>query len=90
VVRNCRTWPERLRGFSRLAIAHGYVEKNPADKSVLQNPKIRTNPTLPFSPEDMLRVLSASVDKVQKAHEERRNRWRRARGLVFLLRYAGL
>jgi|SRR5215468_2930466 len=36
------------------------------------------------------RILSASTDKVAKAREERKNRWRRARGLILFLRYTGL
>lgn len=38
---------ERLRSFFKFAMASGYTEQNPA--AAIRNPKIRPNPTLPFS-----------------------------------------
>ena len=43
---------ERLRSFFKFALANGYVQQNPA--AAIRNPKIRPNPTLPFSQEEML------------------------------------
>jgi len=79
---------ERLRGFFKFAVASGYVQQNPA--AVIRNPKIRPNPTLPFSQEEMLGILAEAGKKIADATPTAKNKARRLRALILLLRYAGL
>jgi integrase len=78
---------ERLKAFFKFAIRNGYVEKNPA--ATMSNPKIRPNPTLPFSPEEMVAILASAEQRIAES-DQGRNRWRRARALILFLRYTGL
>jgi integrase len=79
---------ERLRSFFKFAQANKYLEENPA--AAIRNPKVRQNPTLPFSHEEMLAVLAAAAKNITGASEQGRNRARRLRALVLFLRYTGL
>jgi site-specific recombinase XerD len=79
---------ERLRSFFKFAQANGYTEQNPA--ATIRNPKIRPNPTLPFSQEEMLAILAAAAKKIAEVRTEGKNRARRVRALVLFLRYTGL
>lgn len=79
---------ERLRSFFKFCQANGYVEQNPG--VAIRNPKIRQNPTLPFSHEEMLAILTASAKKITEVKAQGRNRARRLRALVLFLRYTGL
>jgi integrase len=93
IVRDFRaTWPdhnlsalkklERLRAFFRFCQDSDWIPDNPARK--LKNPKITAPPTLPFSKEQMVSVLSACHE-----YPDRQNAVR-VRALVLLLRYSGL
>lgn len=79
---------ERLRSFFRFALDRGYIQQNPA--AAIRNPKIRPNPTLPFSQEEMLRILEATAKKITAAKPVAKNKARRLRALILLLRYSGL
>src|SRR5580693_489665 len=79
---------ERLRGFFRFALDNGHITQNPA--AAIRNPKIRPNPTLPFSQEEMLRILEAAANKIATAKPVAKNKARRLRALILLLRYSGL
>ena len=79
---------ERLRSFFKFCQANGYIDQNPA--VAIRNPKIRQNPTLPFSHEEMLAILTASAKKITETKIQGKNRARRLRGLVLFLRYTGL
>jgi integrase/recombinase XerD len=79
---------ERLRSFFKFALANGYIQQNPA--AAIRNPKIRPNPTLPFSQEEMLRIFAAAGKKITEAKPPAKNKARRVRALILLLRYAGL
>ena len=79
---------ERLRSFFRFAVDGGHIPQNPA--AALRNPKIRPNPTLPFSQEEMLRILKAAAEKITAAKPAAKNKARRLRTLILLLRYSGL
>jgi len=79
---------ERLRSFFKFAMANGYADKNPA--AAIRNPKIRPNPTLPFSSEEMLAILGAGQKKIDEARPEATNRARRVCALALFLRYSGL
>ncbi|MGC1977401.1 MAG: tyrosine-type recombinase/integrase [Candidatus Sulfotelmatobacter sp.] len=79
---------ERLRSFFKFALANGHIQQNPA--AAIRNPKIRPNPTLPFSQEEMLRIFAAAGKKITDAKPPAKNKARRVRALILLLRYAGL
>jgi integrase/recombinase XerD len=79
---------ERLRAFFRFAQDREWVGKNPAAR--LRAPKVTLCPTLPYTGEEMLRILAA-IDKYKDAFPARgRQNALRLRGLVLLLRYSGL
>lgn len=79
---------ERLRAFCKFAVLNGYLEKNPAE--ALENPKIRPNPTLPFSPDEMLKILSTVAQRISEREGPAKVKAMRLRALVLLLRYTGL
>jgi site-specific recombinase XerD len=86
------TWPnknlaakkklEHLRAFFRFAYESNWMDSNPAAK--LKPPVITESPTLPFSKEEMGRILNACNE-----YPDKRNAIR-LRALVLLLRYSGL
>lgn len=79
---------ERLRAFFRFAQERDWVAKNPAAR--LKAPKVTLCPTLPYTSEDMLRILAA-IDEYKDLFPARgRENALRLRGLVLLLRYSGL
>jgi integrase/recombinase XerD len=73
---------ERLRTFYKFAIESEWITKNPALK--IKAPKSSVAPTLPYSHEELKRVLKACDD-----YPNARNAVR-LRALTLLLRYSGL
>jgi integrase/recombinase XerD len=73
---------ERLRAFFRFCTDSNWIADNPAKK--LKNPKITDSPTLPFSREQMTRILAACHDYPDRANAPR------VLALILLLRYSGL
>jgi integrase/recombinase XerD len=71
---------ERLRAFFRFCHTAGWVRSNPASQVKL--PQSDDRPTLPFSEEEMKRILGA-CDKY-------RGRRARVRAFVLVMRYSGL
>jgi integrase len=94
------TWPNRnlgalkkleyLRSFFRFVHDNGWMDDNPARK--LKSPKVSQRPTMPFTPEEMVRVLSACDRFGSEYQGERRAKEnaRRMRSLILLLRHSGL
>jgi integrase/recombinase XerD len=79
---------ERLRAFFRFAQQREWIARNPA--SVLRTPKVTLCPTMPFTPDEMLRILAATDRYRSKFPARGHENALRLRGLVLLLRYAGL
>jgi site-specific recombinase XerD len=79
---------ERLRAFCKFAVVNGYAARNPAQ--ALENPKILPNPTLPFSSEEMLRILATAAQYIAERAGQAKTRALRVRALALLLRYTGL
>jgi integrase/recombinase XerD len=92
------TWPntniaarkklEALRAFFRFCCDSGWVPGNPASK--IKPPKTSEPPTMPFSPQEVARILSAC-----NQYRGGRGQWgrvnaQRLRALVLLLRFSGL
>jgi len=79
---------ERLRAFFRFAQKRKWIPDNPA--SELKAPKITLCPTMPFTREEMVKILVA-IDEYRDEIDERGSQnARRLRGLVLLLRYSGM
>lgn len=79
---------ERLRAFFRFSIESGGLIVNPALK--LRAPQIKQRPTLPFTTDEMIRILAALDPFYDQIASSGRNSARRLRGLVLLLRYSGM
>lgn len=79
---------ERLRAFLRFAVDREWITKNPATK--MKSPRVTLCPTLPYTREEMLRIL-ASIDGYRDEFQTRgKENALRLRGLVLLLRYSGM
>lgn len=79
---------ERLRAFLRFAQKRRWIADNPA--SELKMPKITALPTLPFTHDEMVKILAAAEKYgTQSAHNARLNAVR-IRSIVLLMRYSGL
>jgi len=66
----------------------GWVQKNPA--SDLKPPKIAPCPTLPYSHEEVMRILAAVDHYRNEVCRHRVENARRIRGLILVLRFGGL
>lgn len=71
---------ERLRAFFRFCMHDDWIIKNPA--SAVKAPKVIDRPTLPFSNQEMKRILAA-CDRYQGNQD-------RLRAFVLVMRYSGL
>ena len=78
---------ERLRSFFRFAQDSGWVEEDPA--KLVRAPKVSLKPTLPFTREEMTRILRACGEYPRKNSLGYDNK-ARIRAFVLLLRYSGL
>lgn len=91
------TWPdapvsayknlERLRAFFRFCHQSAWTRTNPA--LAVKPPKVRPNPTLPFTDEEFERFLAACDEYPIKGIYNSGNR-KRLKAMVLLLRYSGL
>lgn len=79
---------ERLKAFFRACHIRGWIDKNPAVH--LRGPKIRPRPTLPFTQEEMKRILDAVKAYPDKSGKMGRPNSMRLFAFVLLLRYTGL
>jgi site-specific recombinase XerC len=80
---------ERLRAIFGFAKKMKIVADNPALE--LETPIVRQVPTLPFTHEEMGRILVAVEKKITTATTAgQRREWRRVRALILFLRYSGL
>jgi integrase/recombinase XerD len=79
---------ERLRSFFRFAQGSKWIADNPATE--VKSPKVIARPTLPFTHEEMIRVLQ-SCDRYRDSYGRAgQANARRLRAFVLLLRYSGL
>jgi len=79
---------ERLRSFFRFAQECKWVESNPASK--LKSPQSSQRPTLPFTHEEMLRILAALHPYLEEIAPSGKDSALRLRALILVLRYTGL
>ncbi len=74
---------EYLRALFHFAVASGWIKENPASK--LKAPETTPAPTIPFTREEVEKILNACSKYIDKE-----NNATRLRALVLLLRYSGL
>ena len=79
---------ERLRAFFRFSIQNQWIANNPA--SEIKSRKVVMRPTLPFSRDEMMRILLAIAERTEECELPAKPNARRLRALVLLLRYTGL
>jgi integrase/recombinase XerD len=79
---------ERLRTFFRFAVSSKWIAENPA--ADLKSPRVSARPTMPFTHDEMMRILRASDDLYGIASLHSKPNLRRLRALVLLLRYSGM
>jgi integrase/recombinase XerD len=79
---------ERMRSFFRFALENGWLERNPT--TGIKNPKVNPRPTLPYSRDEMFRLLETATQNIHTIQAQGRENAQRLRGLILLLRYSGL
>jgi integrase/recombinase XerD len=79
---------ERLRSFFLFSQESNWVKDNPARK--LKGPKVSHRPTLPFTHEEMIRILGALDPYIEQTAPRGKDNARRLRTLALVLRYSGM
>lgn len=79
---------ERLRAFFRFAQESQWIDENPAQK--VKAPHYSQRQTLPYTHEEMSRILTALTAYLEHTASCGRLNGIRLRGLVLLLRYSGM
>jgi integrase len=79
---------ERLRAFFRFAVKRKWITENPA--SDLKAPKVSLKPTMPFTHQEMRRILEAVDIYCREISANGRENARRLRAFVLILRYSGM
>lgn len=79
---------ERLRAFFRFAQKRRWIAENPA--SELKSPKITVSPTLPFTHDEMVKILTAAQAYRESARNDGKLHAIRLHSLILLMRYSGL
>ena len=79
---------ERLRAFLHFAQRRKWILENPAHD--LKAPKVSLCPTLPFTNDDMVRVLAAADKRTEECSANGKDNARRIRALILLMRYSGM
>jgi integrase/recombinase XerD len=79
---------ERLRSFFRFCQGRKWITENPA--SELKAPKITASPTLPFTHDEIVKILAATEAYQAKAAHNAKLNAIRLRSLILVMRYSGL
>jgi integrase/recombinase XerD len=79
---------ERLRAFFRFAQRRKWVGENPAND--LKAPKYVQRPTMPFTEDEVKRILAAVDLYIEQSTSSGLQNARRLRAMVLLLRYTGM
>lgn len=79
---------ERTKAFFLAAFARGWIDENPAEH--LQGPKNKHRPTMPFTQDEVKRILEAISVYPDKSGKLGRSNSIRLRAFVLLLRYSGM
>jgi len=79
---------ERLRAFFRFAHESKWIDENPAPK--LKSPNYSQRPTLPYTHNEMVRILAALVPYLDQTAPRGKDSALRLRAIVLVLRYSGM
>lgn len=79
---------ERLRAFFRFCQKRKWTPENPA--SELKTPKVTASPTLPFTHDEMVKLLAAADAFRETARKDGKLHAIRLRSLILVMRYSGL
>jgi len=79
---------ERLKGFFRAATVRKWIVENPA--LTLRGPKPKPHPTLPFTGDEMRRILAAIEKYPNKSRQIGQPNALRLCAFVLILRYTGM
>jgi integrase/recombinase XerD len=79
---------ERLKSFCRAAFLRKWIDENPA--LTLRGPKPKPRPTLPFTDDEMTRILGAIEKYRDKTRKTGQGNALRLRAFVLTLRYTGM
>ena len=79
---------ELLRAFCGFCENRHWIAGNPARE--VKSPKVFDRPTMPFTHDEMMKILAASERHREQAHFNARLNAVRIRALVLLLRYSGM
>jgi integrase/recombinase XerD len=79
---------ERLRTFFRFVESNKWITENPT--AAIQSPKVRARPTMPFTQEDMSKIIAACEIYPGESKTPMAMPGRRLRALVLMLRYSGM
>ncbi len=79
---------EMLRSFFRFCVDSGWIDRNPA--KAIKLPVVRFEPTLPFTAEEMEKILWAA-DTLREIHPKMpEGIEKKIRALILVMRYSGL
>jgi len=79
---------ERLRAFFRFCQDRKWMQENPASR--LKSPKVSLCPTMPYSREEMMKILAAIETYTDAMPSTGIDNARRMKALILLLRYSGM
>ena len=79
---------ERLKAFFKFAVKRKWIAESPV--SDLKAPKVSLKPTMPFTHEEVSRILEAVDVYCRESPPNGRENARRLRAFVLLLRYSGM
>ena len=79
---------ERLRALFRFGMKRKWTTENPAGE--LKAPRITLCPTLPYTREEMIKILATTEKYLNEMPKHGKENGRRIRALVLLLRYSGM
>jgi site-specific recombinase XerD len=79
---------ERLRTFFRFAQGSKWITENPAAE--VKSPKVNSRPTLPFTHDEVVRILRACDELHQARSAVGKANAHRLRALILFLRYSGM
>ena len=79
---------ERLRGFGRFLVNQGWWQENLVMK--VQRPKVKDMPTMPFTREEVTKLLAACDKFTDWRHEANQENSVRLRAFLLFLRYSAL
>jgi len=85
---SCSKKLERLKAFFRAAQIRRWIAEDPA--ASMQGPKLRPRPTLPFTRDEMKRILAAIEVYPDKTGKTGQPNARRLRAFCLLLRFSGM